>query len=74
MLILTRIYNKEKTVMGRMKKVYQKEVYEELFDKVQKHGFKGVKGFFQGIVVTENSDGKMHLRVNICDILQCERW
>ena len=75
MYIFSRIYNKEKTVMGEINQVRDPILYQELLDKVNTDGFKGVKGFFQGIVVSTNSCKKtMHLRVNVNDMLQCEKW
>jgi len=78
------IYNKDKSLAGRLLRTRQEEVFDMLIDSIKKKGYKGLKGYFYAIYIGEISkdgeeckDGKPEaklLKINPVEILPLETW
>lgn len=78
------IYNKDKSLAGRLLRTMQEEAFDMLVDSIKKKGYKGLKGYFYAIYIGEISkdgemckDGKPEaklLKINPVEILPLETW
>ena len=59
-------------MFAKLSKHDNKEVHEELFDKIEKEGFSGLKGYFHAIL--EKKEGREVLKINTKRICPLEPW
>ena len=72
------IYNKDKSLVGKIYKEMQEEVYDTLVKSIQKGGYKGLKGYFYAIYSGEVSKAGVPkaklLKLNPVEVLPLETW
>ena len=66
------VYNKDRSFNINLRKEDNEDVYEELFEKIEADGFRGVKGYFHAIL--EMKEGREVFKINTKRICPLEPW
>merc|ERR1739838_1077754 len=67
------VFNEDQSMMGVLKKASAPQVYDTLVLSIEKHGIKGLKGFFYGIYKKDYASS-VTLEINPEVVLLPEKW
>jgi len=67
------VYNEDRSTMGVLKKASAPQVYDTLVVSIEKHGIKGLKGFFYAIYKKDDASS-VTLEINPEVVLPPEKW
>jgi len=67
------VYNEDRSMMGVLKKASAPQVYDTLVVSIEKHGIKGLKGFFYAIYKKDDASS-VTLEINPEVVLPPEKW